>query len=1228
IPFQEGLQIKDFPTLRHVIDFVVEKLSPRNVAQAKASPATVAPLSQGEGAVEAPSLRPLPTSPRAADLPPSPPSASDAPRTEAPTGERPPTSRSPMEAMRAPVGEIPPEWIGADFEKVKNAILPMFVEKTGYPEEMLELDLDMEADLGIDTVKQAETFAEIRDHFQIPIDQSLQIKDYPTLRHVIEFVVDLLNRPQNARSSQTSSAEGAGEGETPSTPPPAAKASTAPEVRAKGEPSKMRRMIVEVVEKPLSPKKERHSLKGPILLVSDHGTPTPLDDHIVQHWPRDLSVPLVRIGHGSKSKQGRIPCDLSDFDAVARTISEIREKWGTIGGVIFLLGYGTKLNVERSQFTTWRRHLDMQVRGCFHVAKCVIPDLEETEGFFLSATNLDGFHGYGLDFIGDERKTEIENPLGAGLTGIVKTISKETHERGVRCKALDFAKMHRPLVARKIIQEILEGDSLIEVGYHARKRYGLKLTAAPLETEDPVITIDRDTTILVTGGAQGISAAICKDLAARFQPKLLLLGRTPLPEEVEHLARLDEAALQSLRMQIREELKAEGLRGTPVEVETRFTPIAKGIAIHENLEELRALGASVEYFTADAGDPQALGEVLDRIEKDHGKIDIVIHGAGVEMSKLIVDKPLEHLDQTFSGKLHGAFLLIKALRRLSTHTFVTFSSIVGRFGSYGQADYAAANEILTKLTFEAQRRLGIRGIVIDWTAWDEIGMVMRRSTRRVLLEMKVDLLSPDEGVSFLRNELLYNRDGGEVMIAGSVGPVDEDGLLDAVEVSAAVSRLEGVRKETPERFPFIDEIVACRPGRSITAKHFLDLERDRFMADHAFEGTPLLPGVMGLEAFAEAASLLTGSTLCFVGASQVAYRRPVKLLRNEGVEIFLRLRRLPPPRSATRISFHAELYSYFRNPKGEVVGGRRLNFEAVLHFASERPKNPKKRTLEIAGGIDPGIDREEIYRRFFHGPRFQVLDRVVATSEEAIVTEVRRIDPSDFFRDLPNPEFATAPMLLEALFQAAGVWEMYHHATASLPDSIWNLEIYRRIPARGKLFALARFRECEKDSRGFMRRFYDLEVIDERARAILSVQRYATISVGELPPGLRFKPVIREKVRLDDREVERLVSGHNGLDTVLSEGERRRLARFKNAERRRRWLAGQLAAKRAVQHFLSRMGGPSLSPRDIEIDQSARKSPSVTISAPGGEAVLSKGLSLSLSEETDHVVALLTPGNR
>ncbi|MDE2291112.1 MAG: polyketide synthase dehydratase domain-containing protein, partial [Elusimicrobia bacterium] len=55
--------------------------------------------------------------------------------------------------------------------------------------EMLELDLDMEADLGIDTVKQAELIGLIREKYSIPKAENLSLKDYPTLRHVVGFVM-------------------------------------------------------------------------------------------------------------------------------------------------------------------------------------------------------------------------------------------------------------------------------------------------------------------------------------------------------------------------------------------------------------------------------------------------------------------------------------------------------------------------------------------------------------------------------------------------------------------------------------------------------------------------------------------------------------------------------------------------------------------------------------------------------------------------------------------------------------------------------------------------------------------------------------------------------------------------------------------------------------------------------------------------------------------------------
>ena len=77
-------------------------------------------------------------------------------------------------------------------------IITLVAEQTGYPEDMLDLDLDLEADLGIDTVKQAETFAAIRDEFDIPARDDLNLRSYNTLEKVIGFVEEM--RPDLAKT--------------------------------------------------------------------------------------------------------------------------------------------------------------------------------------------------------------------------------------------------------------------------------------------------------------------------------------------------------------------------------------------------------------------------------------------------------------------------------------------------------------------------------------------------------------------------------------------------------------------------------------------------------------------------------------------------------------------------------------------------------------------------------------------------------------------------------------------------------------------------------------------------------------------------------------------------------------------------------------------------------------------------------------------------------------------
>ena len=91
---------------------------------------------------------------------------------------------------RVPAPSAPPPPVDNRSDAIQERVLDIVAEKTGYPKDMLALDLDLEADLGVDTVKQAEMFAAIRAAYDIPRDENLKLRDFPTLAHVIRFAKD------------------------------------------------------------------------------------------------------------------------------------------------------------------------------------------------------------------------------------------------------------------------------------------------------------------------------------------------------------------------------------------------------------------------------------------------------------------------------------------------------------------------------------------------------------------------------------------------------------------------------------------------------------------------------------------------------------------------------------------------------------------------------------------------------------------------------------------------------------------------------------------------------------------------------------------------------------------------------------------------------------------------------------------------------------------------------
>jgi len=107
-------------------------------------------------------------------------------------------------------------------ENLEGFLVNFVVEQTGYPPEVVELDADLEADLGIDSIKKAQLFGELREYFPIQPKGNLTLDDFPTLRHVLRFLQETeggVASPSTALTPGPSPADGRGEAEvrTPST---------------------------------------------------------------------------------------------------------------------------------------------------------------------------------------------------------------------------------------------------------------------------------------------------------------------------------------------------------------------------------------------------------------------------------------------------------------------------------------------------------------------------------------------------------------------------------------------------------------------------------------------------------------------------------------------------------------------------------------------------------------------------------------------------------------------------------------------------------------------------------------------------------------------------------------------------------------------------------------------------------------------------------------------------
>jgi malonyl CoA-acyl carrier protein transacylase len=992
----ENLQLREFPTLERVIGWVYRKRPELAPASAPSAPATPA---------AAPSAAP------------SAPSA-------------------------APAAES-----GAD--PVQARVLEIVAQQTGYPPEMLDLELDLEADLGIDTVKQAETFAAVRESYGIARDENLQLKEFPTLKHVIGWVYG--KRPELRGGGA------AAPGAATSSPPAARAPALAPMMRGDIEAaSRVPRRVPKAV------------LRPPLDLCKPTGIRLEAGVRVILMPDGDGRVAKA-LAEALASRQ--VETLMLDESLGAEALEERLHAWlaqGSIAGLYWLPAVDREPALADMDAASWREHLRVRVKLLYRAARALYDHLDEN-AFVVAATCLGGKHGY--DAAG------AVAPMGGAVAGFVKTLARE--RPAALIKAMDFAPEIDALTAAEaLVAETLHDRGVVEVGHDARaSRWSVALAEAPAEDGLPGLTLDRESIFVITGAAGSIVSAITADLA-RVGGTFYLLDLAPEPDRQDpDLARFGSDR-DGLKRDLAARLKERGEKVTPVMVEKRLAGIERTYAAASAIEAIEQAGGAAHYRSVDLTDGAAVARVIDEIRARHGRVDVLVHAAGLEISHMLPDKKPAEFDLVFDVKVDGWFHLLRAMGDMPLGATVAFCSIAGRFGNAGQTDYAAANDLLCKYASSFRSaRPGTRGIAIDWTAWGGIGMAARGSIPRMMEMAHIDILPPEAGIPVVLRELTAGGFRGEVVIAGALGVLmeerDEAGGLDLAAVNARAGALRG---------PMITRVTGMGLYSGLTIETELDPATQPFLRDHRIEGTPVLPGVMGVEAFAEAARLLFPDWQVYA-VEDIDFLAPFKFYRDE-------------PRTAiVQVQFFGDDGAVIAD--GRLLGARQLagrpEPQVTTHFRA-RVRLVRQETVEEVVVVPPPgpnghrVDRDAIYRIYFHGPAYQVLERAWRAGEQ-----VAGVTPEALPANHQPAEATTmmAPRLIELCFQTAGVWEIGTTGKMGLPMHVDRVRKLRDpAGAQGPFLAVVTQRG---DGDGF-----DARVADRSGNVYLVLEGYRTVTLGEV----------------------------------------------------------------------------------------------------------------------------------
>ncbi len=853
-----------------------------------------------------------------------------------------------------------------------TVLLEVVSELTGYPNDMIGAEMDIEADLGIDSIKRVEILSAMEEKIPgLPTVAPDQLGKLKTLQQIVNHLTNKTPVETPAIDNQTPAKSTAIENQ----PDP-------PRSVPKPQPSpNLSRQVVTVVDK-------RPGQRTPVLIPSgrkvyitedSHGLSTAIADTLGQ-----LEINTVLI---------------------SPNILKYKENLPPAGGLIVVLSPDNPLPVE-------------ELKEIFRLTTRLAPELKKSAAqggaLFATVSRLDGafgFHGKG-----------VSHPLQGALSGLVKTAAIEWNS--VHCRAFDVAPgwQDHGAIAEKLVEELLGRDPSdpVELGLDTNRRYVLELEASPIAELKPMDSIlAPGDVVIVTGGARGVTAASSIALANASGSRLNLLGRSPAPvPEPLWLKDLDDET--AIKRAILDNDVSGG--GSPTQLEAAYRKYMANREIANNLAAIKNAGASVRYVSVDIRDTDAVQQAISDIISTQGPVTAVVHGAGILEDRLIEDKTPDQFQRVFETKVRGLENILAASGTKDLRHLILFSSVSGRMGNRGQADYAMANEALNKIAQQfSAHNPNCRVVAINWGPWD--GGMVTASLKREFHRRGVALIPTDLGARHLVAEMCVTSQPQVEVIVGGTGFSVVKEVPNAESIEVDVEKITG-------------------NNLSLTFQRDIDLGTHPVLRSHMIGGKPVVPLALMTEWFGHGA-LHENPGLQLQGLDDI---RVLKGIIIEGIKKHVRVLAGKARKTGSGFEVPVELRDGVQDNVEVVHSRARAILVDTLKPAPDYripdtlTQRPYTRTIQ------------QVYEQIlFHGPDLHGIREITHLSSYGMIAQLDPAPaPSDWLKEPLRNNWIADPLALDAAFQMATVWCYEEKGTASLPSYCANYRQYRpRFPADG-----------------------------------------------------------------------------------------------------------------------------------------------------------------------------------